>query len=33
MAACSKSGVQPHGNCIDHNAQSEYVARSCPGSR
>jgi len=25
MATCSKSGVQRHGNCMDHNAQIEYT--------
>jgi len=30
METCFKSEVKRHGNCVDHNAESEYVARSCP---
>jgi len=28
MATCSKSGVQPLGNYVDYNAESEFMAQS-----
>jgi len=33
VATCSKSGVPRRGNCVDHNARSEYVVQSAERSR